>query len=121
MEPTIVDVFMVPCVASVRLQVEVVSFITLNLRLSGPYKSYSFLISKINREWHHKKVSNSKNFLTTHLSRNKIINNLCQKKVLNLEMYAQDNNLIDLDKTLTLKQLDSLLLHTFEPRDEHFG
>lgn len=29
---------------------------------------------------YHKKVSNSKNFLTTHLSRNKIINNLCQKK-----------------------------------------
>lgn len=42
-----------------------------------------------------------------------------KKKVLNLEMYAQDNNLIDLD--MTLKQLDSLLLHTFEPRDEHFG
>lgn len=44
-----------------------------------------------------------------------------KKKVLNLEMYAQDNNLIDLDMTLTLNQLDSLLLHTFEPRDEHFG
>lgn len=62
MEFIIVDVFMVLCVVFVRLYVEVVSFIILNFRLSGFYKSYFFLILKINREWYYKKVLNFKNF-----------------------------------------------------------